>query len=63
VTKTVQWQRSIQYARDDDVHEWIVVGPSKVLSNLLKKEFPVDIVRSISTAKDIKHVGPILGKK
>ncbi|KAJ3099026.1 hypothetical protein HDU97_003512 [Phlyctochytrium planicorne] len=54
ITKTVQWQRSIRFARDDDVTEWIVVGPSRVLSNLLKKEYPLDGVKSISTVNDLK---------
>ncbi|ORY47742.1 FabD/lysophospholipase-like protein [Rhizoclosmatium globosum] len=60
ITKTVQWHRSIEYARDDFVDEWVAIGPSKVLSNLLKREFPVDKVRSISSAKDVEAYGQIL---
>lgn len=60
ITKTVQWQRSIQYARAHDVNEWVVVGPSKVLSNLLKKEYPLDTIRSISTESDVKTLGPLI---
>ncbi|KAJ3328060.1 hypothetical protein HDU76_010658 [Blyttiomyces sp. JEL0837] len=62
ITKTVQWQRCVQYARDDEVHEWIVVGPSKVLSNLLKKEYPMDTIRAISTENDLKLYGPMLSR-
>ncbi|KAI8850597.1 acyl transferase/acyl hydrolase/lysophospholipase [Chytridium lagenaria] len=54
VTKTVQWHRSIRFARDEDVNEWIVVGPSRVLSNLLKKEYPLDVIKSVSTTTDLK---------
>ncbi|KAJ3196513.1 hypothetical protein HK101_008696 [Irineochytrium annulatum] len=57
ITKTVQWARSIRYARDDYVNEWIVVGPSKVLSNLLRKEYPLDIVKPISTAAEVTALG------
>ncbi|KAI8610328.1 acyl transferase/acyl hydrolase/lysophospholipase [Chytriomyces sp. MP71] len=60
IFKTVHWQRSIQYARDDFVDEWIVIGPNKVLSNLLKKEFPMDKVRSVSGVKDIETLGAVM---
>ncbi|KAJ3175165.1 hypothetical protein HDU87_006400 [Geranomyces variabilis] len=45
ITKTVQWQRSTRFAKDDDVHDWVVVGPSKVLANLLRKEYPSDAIK------------------
>ncbi|KAJ3258134.1 hypothetical protein HDU77_002415 [Chytriomyces hyalinus] len=60
IFKTVHWQRSIQYARDDFVDEWIVIGPNKVLSNLLKKEFPMDKVRSVSNVKDVEAFGAVM---
>ncbi|KAJ3381805.1 hypothetical protein HDU84_004844 [Entophlyctis sp. JEL0112] len=60
ISKTVQWQRSIQYARDDFVDEWISIGPSKVLSNLIRKEYPVDKVRCVSTVKDLEIFGQCL---
>ncbi|KAJ3276073.1 hypothetical protein HDV01_006243 [Terramyces sp. JEL0728] len=45
IIQTVNWHRCIQYAKDDFVFDWIVVGPSRVLSNLVKKEYPHDSIR------------------
>ncbi|TPX68732.1 hypothetical protein SpCBS45565_g02911 [Spizellomyces sp. 'palustris'] len=63
ITKTVQWQRSIRYAKDDDVHDWVVIGPSRVLANLLRKEFPTDAIRAVATAEDVQQHGPHLCRK
>ncbi|KAJ3090358.1 hypothetical protein HK102_004012, partial [Quaeritorhiza haematococci] len=60
ITKTVQWNRSIRFAKDDDVDEWVVVGPSRVLANLIKKEHPLDTIRSISTQEDVENYGQFL---
>ncbi|KAI8814458.1 acyl transferase/acyl hydrolase/lysophospholipase [Cladochytrium replicatum] len=57
MTQTVQWQRSVRYAKDDEVDQWIVVGPSRVVSNLVKKEFSHDVVRSFSSAEDLRGFG------
>ena len=35
----------MQYAKDDFVCDWVVVGPSKVLSNIVRKEYPHDFIR------------------
>ncbi|KAJ3048290.1 hypothetical protein HK097_010702 [Rhizophlyctis rosea] len=59
VTKTVQWQRSMRFAREKGVGEWVVVGPSRVLANLLKKEFPGDRIRPIATPEDLRESGPL----
>ncbi len=53
IAETVQWQRSIEYAKSRGVSEWIVIGPSRVLGNLLRKEYPTDTIVSISNADDI----------
>lgn len=53
IAETVQWQRSIEYAKSRGVTEWIVIGPSRVLGNLLRKEYPNDTIVSISNAEDI----------
>lgn len=45
MTKTVQWHRCLHYAKNDLVHDWHVIGPSRVLANLVKKEYPRDIIR------------------
>ncbi|KAJ3152996.1 hypothetical protein HDU86_005452 [Geranomyces michiganensis] len=63
ITKTVQWQRSMRFAKDDDVHDWVVVGPSRVLANLLRKEYPSDAIKAIATADDLAHDGPELSCK
>lgn len=57
-TKTVQWQRSLQYARDDGVHDWLALGPSKALANIVKKEFPEDNVINVSNALELEQHGP-----
>jgi hypothetical protein len=44
----------MQYAKDDFVFDWVVVGPSKVLANIVRKECPHDTIRSVSDLKDIK---------
>ncbi|KAI8927055.1 acyl transferase/acyl hydrolase/lysophospholipase [Entophlyctis helioformis] len=54
IVETVQWERSLRYAKDDFVFDWIVIGPSRVLSNLLRKDFPHDAIRSIATSDDLK---------
>ena len=54
IAETVQWHQSIEYAKSKGVNSWIVVGPSKVLGNLLKKEYPEDKVTSVSTVADIE---------
>ena len=55
ITETVQWHKSVKYAKSQGVSEWIVVGPSKVLGNLILKEFPKDNVISVSTMRDINN--------
>ena len=44
VTEPVQWQRCMKYAKDGFVFDWVVLGPSKVLANIVKKEYPHDKV-------------------
>ncbi|KAJ3292712.1 hypothetical protein HK104_005100 [Borealophlyctis nickersoniae] len=60
ITKTVQWQRSLRFAKDDGVHDWVVIGPNRVLANICRKEYPRDIIMAIATAADIKEHGPQL---
>ena len=49
VTGTVQWHTSIKYLRDqENVHDYISLGPGKVLANLLRKEYPLDFVKYVS---------------
>lgn len=56
VTDTVDWYGSIKYCKENDVGDFVAIGPGKVLANLLKKEYPLDKVRSLTTAADIKRV-------
>ena len=53
IAETVQWSRSLEYAKKQGVSEWIIVGPAKVLGNILKKEYPDDDVITISNVDDI----------
>ncbi|KAI8098738.1 acyl transferase/acyl hydrolase/lysophospholipase [Halteromyces radiatus] len=55
ITSAIQWSRSITYCKGQDVDEFICFGPGKVLSNLLKKEYPLDQIKSITSADDILH--------
>ncbi|GBC02422.1 putative malonyl-CoA ACP transacylase (MT), mitochondrial [Rhizophagus clarus] len=54
VTATIQWQKSIKYCKDRGINTFIVIGPARVLANLLKKEYPMDRVRPLTTVKDIQ---------
>ena len=47
VTATEQWQESIEYCEERDINTFIVIGPARVLANLLKKEYPLDRVRLV----------------
>ncbi|KAI8337033.1 acyl transferase/acyl hydrolase/lysophospholipase [Chlamydoabsidia padenii] len=53
ITSPIQWSRSITYCKTQDVDEFICFGPGKVLANLLKKEYPMDNIKSITGADDI----------
>ncbi|KAI8595700.1 acyl transferase/acyl hydrolase/lysophospholipase [Dissophora ornata] len=56
VTRTVQWHASIKYLRDqENVHDYLSLGPGKVLANLLRKEYPLDFVKTVTTAEDIQQ--------
>ncbi|KAI7852869.1 acyl transferase/acyl hydrolase/lysophospholipase [Circinella umbellata] len=55
VTHTVEWQRSITYCKEQDIKQFICFGPGKVLANLIKKEYPLDKIISITNADDILH--------
>ncbi|PKY27931.1 FabD/lysophospholipase-like protein [Rhizophagus irregularis] len=54
VTATVQWQKSIKYCKERDINTFIVIGPARVLANLLRKEYPLDRIRPLTTVKDIQ---------
>ncbi|CAJ0643625.1 15544_t:CDS:2 [Entrophospora sp. SA101] len=43
VTATVQWQKSIKYCKERGVDNFLLIGPAKVLANLLRKEYPMDL--------------------
>lgn len=48
VTATVQWQKSIKYCKERGINTFIVIGPARVLANLLRKEYPLDRVRLVT---------------
>ena len=59
ITSTVQWHASINYlVGQEGVHDFIAVGPHRVVSNLLKKEYPDGAchVVSVSTLEDLKKL-------
>ncbi|KAL0142328.1 UV-endonuclease UvdE-domain-containing protein [Mucor lusitanicus] len=49
VVATVEWERSINYCKGQDIDDFLCFGPGKVLANLLKKEYPLDKIRTITT--------------
>lgn len=53
VVATVEWERSINYCKGQDIDDFLCFGPGKVLANLLKKEYPLDKIRTITSADDI----------
>ncbi|GAA5806197.1 hypothetical protein HPULCUR_011728 [Helicostylum pulchrum] len=53
VTATVEWERSINYCKGQDIDDFLCFGPGKVLANLLKKEYPLDKIKTITSADDI----------
>ncbi|KAF9434972.1 hypothetical protein BGZ76_007110 [Entomortierella beljakovae] len=56
VTGTVQWHTSIGYLREtENVHDYISLGPGKVLANLLRKEYPLDFIKTVTTAEDTQQ--------
>jgi [acyl-carrier-protein] S-malonyltransferase len=56
ITQTVQWQRSTQMVRDiGEGREWLVLGPARVLTNLMKRDYPNDRIVSLSTVDEIKR--------
>ncbi|ORZ34680.1 acyl transferase/acyl hydrolase/lysophospholipase [Catenaria anguillulae PL171] len=57
ITGTVKWQPSIQYLRERGrVRDWAVVGPNRVLGNLLRKDWPTDRVVIVEEGEEIKAV-------
>jgi [acyl-carrier-protein] S-malonyltransferase len=45
ITSPVEWERSINYCKGQDINDFLCFGPGKVLANLLKKEYPLDTVK------------------
>ncbi|KAL1916014.1 uncharacterized protein VTP21DRAFT_6018 [Calcarisporiella thermophila] len=54
ITRTVQWQHSIEYCKQNGINEFVAFGPGRVLSNLVKKQYPLDRVHSVATVADIE---------
>ncbi|KAF9150971.1 hypothetical protein BG015_007209 [Linnemannia schmuckeri] len=57
VTDTVQWRQSLVnlHSQQNDISDYICIGPGKVICNLLRKEYPLDTIRSVSTVEDIQQ--------
>ncbi|KAF0449656.1 FabD/lysophospholipase-like protein [Gigaspora margarita] len=54
VTATVQWHKSVRYCKENEINNFILFGPARVLANLLKKDYPLDYVRPFTTVEDIQ---------
>ncbi|KAI9293182.1 FabD/lysophospholipase-like protein [Neoconidiobolus thromboides FSU 785] len=52
IDSTVQWHYSIQYCKQNSVDRFIAIGPSKVLGNLARKDYPLDWIRCVSTVSE-----------
>ena len=52
----VRWRESVLYMIDNDVKEFIEIGPGKVLSGLVKRISGNVNVKSINTIEDIKNL-------
>jgi len=57
ITATVQWQKSTLYVHNDKCSDWYVLGPARVLTNLVKRDYPGDRIVSFSTCKEIDAYG------
>ncbi|KAF9907276.1 hypothetical protein EC991_011177 [Linnemannia zychae] len=57
VTDTVQWRQSLVnlHSQQHDISDYICIGPGKVICNLLRKEYPLDTIRSVSTVEDVQQ--------
>ena len=52
----VRWRESVLYMIDNDVKEFIEIGPGRVLSGLVKRISGNVNVKSINTIEDIKNL-------
>ncbi|KAI9273574.1 hypothetical protein BY458DRAFT_435135 [Sporodiniella umbellata] len=63
IMETVQWERSINYCKGQDVDEFLCFGPGKVLANLLKKEYPLDKITMTVRGMSPKLSPPVVLKQ
>ena len=61
LSSTVQWQRSLLYCHNRGVTNWIVVGPTKALANLLRRG-GLGHVRCVSTREEAESWGKELSQ-
>ncbi|KAI8054568.1 acyl transferase/acyl hydrolase/lysophospholipase [Syncephalis plumigaleata] len=61
VTSRVQWASSIEFCRQSrGVHDWLAIGPGRVLYNLVRKEHPLDHSRPVDTVHEIETIAKAL---
>lgn len=53
---TVRWYDSILVCKNFEVNRFLCFGPSKVIFNLVKKDFPSDYIKPIDTLSDFKNL-------
>lgn len=54
IDNTVPWFHSIQYCKQYGVQRFLIFGPNKVLGNLIRKDFPFDCVRFLTTLEECR---------
>ncbi|KAI7899362.1 UV-endonuclease UvdE-domain-containing protein [Cokeromyces recurvatus] len=63
IVAPVEWERSINYCKSEDINDFLCFGPGKVLANLLKKEYPLDKISQTAVMKMETAVSNVLPKK
>ena len=56
ITSRVRWRETIDYLIKAGVNQFVEIGPSKILSTLIKKTNEVAQVYSISDAQEIEEL-------
>ena len=52
----VRWRETVEYMINNDINEFIEIGPGKVLSGLIKRTNEKVLIRSLTKVDDIKNL-------
>ncbi|KAJ1920127.1 [acyl-carrier-protein] S-malonyltransferase [Mycoemilia scoparia] len=58
-----RWLDSMNYLRDHGIKRWFCIGPGSVIANMVRREYPGMIVRSLATPKDITDVNGLFERQ